>query len=100
VPATPRLPRHSRRLAAVPAVTAAAAPVLAAGPAPASPLRDPGVANTSTQAAGPPVTVRLVDHGFDWGAAGVGAGTAAALALLGVAGMQARTRAGTHNLAG
>jgi hypothetical protein len=124
---TQRSPRHTRRLAAILAVTAAAAPALASGPAhavpardpgavgvpaqpaPASPMRDSGAANngivtsslagTAGPAAAPdpaPVAVRTVGEGFDWGAAGIGAGGAAALALLGLAGMQARTRGGAH----
>lgn len=119
----PRFPRHTRRLAAVLAV-AAAAPAITAGPAQATPPRDSGVANNLPATSPgfprdsgvannapvapalvsspaplpdrPPVAVQATDDGFDWGAAGLGGGTAAALGLLGLAGMQARTRAGTH----
>ena len=129
MPSMSRSPRHTRRLAAILAVTAVAAPAALAGPAHAVSMRDSGPANNAAVASAPlrdsgaanngfvtsslagttapvadrgpvadpgPVPVRTVTDGFDWAAAGIGAGSAAAFALLGLAGMQARTRTGTH----
>ncbi len=43
-----------------------------------------------------PATVQTVDTGFDWAAAGVGAGVAAAFGVIALAGAQGRTRGGAH----
>ncbi len=43
-----------------------------------------------------PAAVQTVDTGFDWAAAGVGAGVAAAFGVIALAGAQGRTRGGAH----
>lgn len=101
-----------------PANNAAAAPALRdSGPAnnavaaQAPALRDSGPANNVAQVQAPapgpargqglvrvdaPPALPAAPDGFDWEAAGLGAGTAAALGLLGFAGLQARSRSTGH----
>ncbi len=104
MPPAPRTHRLARTLAASLAVAALAAPAAAARPAYDAPYpRDSGPATTPVEAAAtsapaptlaqaPPV-VRSIDDGFDWGAAAIGAGAAAGIALIGVGGVSSRRRA-------
>ena len=88
-----RRSQFRRSVAAGLAVAALAVPA-----AQASPIRDPGAGDTPGPAAidvtpietesAPPVTT-LIDEGFDWGSAAIGAGGAAAVLLLGAAGASA-----------
>lgn len=102
-----RTHRLTRTVAASLAVAALTAPTAAARPAYDTPYpRDSGPATTPVEAAstsapaGPlaeaPPVVRSIDDGFDWGAAGIGAGAAAGIALLGVGGVSSRRRAHPH----
>jgi hypothetical protein len=88
-------PTRSRRLtraaAGALAVTALAAPAASARPVDAPvgwKLTTP--AQTHSQPATPAPTVIHTDDGFDWGAAGLGAGAGAAIVLLSLGGVRAR----------
>jgi hypothetical protein len=73
------VPRRSHRLAgAIAAATAAAMLAAPAAPARIDPPADPSYNNLESS---PPV-VRVVDDGFDWGAAALGAGGAGAVIAL------------------
>jgi hypothetical protein len=85
--------KFRRSVAAGLAVAALAVPA-----AQASPIRDPGAGDTPGPAAidvtpveteSAPAVTTLIDEGFDWGSAAIGAGGAAAVLLLGAAGASA-----------
>ena len=83
--------RTHRLAGALAAATAAAA--LAAPPAPAR-IDPPATPEYNTPASGPPSApiVRVVDDGFDWGAAAIGAGGASAVIALAAFAGTSRTR--------
>jgi hypothetical protein len=77
---------HTRSVAAALAITMLAAPAALARPIDSY---DAMPAPTTT----PPVTVEPYDDGFDWGAAGIGAGVAVAVVALTAGGVRIRPRA-------
>jgi hypothetical protein len=85
--------RRSRRLsgtvAGALAVSALAAP--AAGALPCEAI----CGSTTSSQTRPPTqtTTRVIDNGFDWGSAGLGAGGGAAIVLLSLGGVRAGSRA-------
>jgi hypothetical protein len=85
--------RRSRRLksavAGALAVTALAVP--AAGALPCEAVC--GSATPSRPTAPAPTVTRIVDTGFEWGSAGLGAGAGAAIVLLSLGGVRAGSRA-------
>jgi hypothetical protein len=84
---------HPRRIAAATlAVLAVAAPAATARPA-----TDPPIAPQAEPLSAPPV--QAAGESFDWGAAGVGAATTVALAVLAGGGFAALRRAGSANVA-
>jgi hypothetical protein len=86
--------RHrSHRLAGALAAATAAA-TLAAPPAPAR-IDPPATPEYNVPTSGPPSVpiVRVVDDGFDWGAAAIGAGGAGAIALAAIAAFAGSSRA-------
>jgi hypothetical protein len=63
----------------------------------------PTTAPPTPSAAGPsiadtpaPTVIRRIERGFDWGSAGIGAATAAAIVLFAVGGAWAASRAGVR----
>ena len=87
------MPRRSRRLsravAGALAVSALAAPTAGALPCEA-------VCGSATPSHSRPpaqTTTRIIDNGFDWGSAGLGAGAGAAIVLLSLGGVRAGSRA-------
>jgi len=89
-------PRCSRRLIRAAtgalAITALAAPAASARPVdlPAGwKLAPPAESRSQLHAAAPSV-IRSTDDGFDWGAAGIGAGAGAAIVLLSLGGARVR----------
>jgi hypothetical protein len=83
----PRRRRRLTRAAAALAVTALVTPTAGA-------RRVEAISNPAPVTSPAPTVIRTIDSGFDWGAAALGAGAAAAIVLLSVAGVRARPRAG------
>jgi hypothetical protein len=89
-------PRCSRRLIRAAtgalAITALAAPAASARPVdqPAGWKLAPAAESRSQAHAPAPTVIRSTDDGFDWGAAGIGAGAGAAIVLLSLGGVRAR----------
>jgi hypothetical protein len=87
------MPRRSRRLtsaiAGALAVTALAAPT--AGALPCEVVC--GSATPSQSRPPTQTTTRIIDNGFDWGSAGLGASVGAAIVLLSLGGVRAGSRA-------
>jgi hypothetical protein len=86
------MPRRSHRLtsAVAGALTAIA---LAAPPAGALPCEVVCGSATPSQSRPPTqTTTRIIDNGFDWGSAGIGAGVGAAIVLLSLGGVRAGSR--------
>jgi hypothetical protein len=93
----PRQPRRfTRTVAGALAITALAAPTAVARPADTAPAwtASPPASNQSDTAAPGPTVIHTIDDGFDWGSAGIGAGAAAAIVLLSLGGVRARSHAG------
>jgi hypothetical protein len=87
------MPRRSRRLSRAVA-GALAATALAAPAAGALPCEVVCGSATPSQSRPPTqTTTRIIDNGFDWGSAGLGAGAGAAIVLLSLGGVRAGSRA-------
>jgi hypothetical protein len=82
-------PRRRRRLTRT---TAAAVAVIALATPAVSARRVEAISNPAPVTSPAPTVIRTIDSGFDWGAAGIGAGAAAAIVLLSVAGVRAGSR--------
>jgi hypothetical protein len=87
------MPRRSRRLrrALAGALAASALAAPAAGAAPCEVVC--GSTTTGPTRAPAPTVTRIIDDGFDWGSAGLGAGAGAAIVLLSLSGVWAGSRA-------
>lgn len=89
-------PRRSRRLIRAAtgalAITALAAPAASARPVdpPAGWKLAPPAESRSQLHTAAPTVIRSTDDGFDWGAAGIGAGAGAAIVLLSLGGARVR----------
>jgi hypothetical protein len=88
---SPRRPRFTRAAAGALVITALAAP--AASARPVDPpvgwkLTPPAESRAQPHSSAPTIT-RGTDDGFDWGAAGIGAGAGAAIVLLSLGGVRA-----------
>ena len=93
------MPRHrphrlARAVAGALAATAFAVPAAVARPVDTTPNWGAGPrAPSHSDAAPAPTVIRTIDDGFDWGAAGIGAGAAAAIVLVSLGGARAGSRA-------